>query len=95
MAGLSAGAVFNALGRNADDAGSCTRSAAQCAASKSTSNTYSDVATVSFALGSALFATGVTLFVLAPSPDGRENHALRVAAKATGGGGRLQLEGTW
>ena len=95
LAGISAGAVFNALSRNADDASTCTRGVVQCAASKSTSNTYSDVATVSFAVGGTLFATGVTLFVLAPSVDRKEKHALRVAAKVVGNGGRRQLEGVW
>jgi uncharacterized membrane protein YhiD involved in acid resistance len=50
---------------------------------------------VSFALGGALVATGITLFVLAPAPDKKEQHALRVAARVAPGVGRLQLEGAW
>jgi hypothetical protein len=42
-----------------------------------------------------LFATGLTLFVLAPSPDNEEKHALRVAARYAPNGGRVQLEGVW
>ena len=56
---------------------------------------YTDAATVSYAFGGALVRTGVTLFVLAPSPDEQENHALRVAARVASGGGCLQLEGVW
>ena len=67
----------------------------QCTPSKSNSLIYTDAATVSFALGGALVATGVTLFVLAPSPDKQEKNALRVAARYAGSGGRLQLEGVW
>lgn len=56
---------------------------------------YTDAATASYALGGALVRTGVTLFVLAPSPDEQENHALRVAARVASRGGCLQLEGVW
>jgi hypothetical protein len=67
----------------------------QCTPNTSDKHIYSDAATVSFAVGGALLATGVTLFVLAPSPDKEEKHALRVAARYASGGGRLQLEGVW
>jgi serine/threonine-protein kinase len=95
LAGLGAGAVFNALSHNADDTKSCAPGAAQCTPNKGNRNGYADAATVSLALGGALVATGVTLFVLAPAPDKQEKHALRVAARVTGSGGRLQLEGAW
>lgn len=95
LAGLGAGAVFNALSHS-DDAGTCARGLVQCTPDKSTTRTgYADAATVSFALGGALVATGVTLFVLAPGPDDKEKNALRVAARYASGGGRLQLEGVW
>ena len=95
LAGIGAGAVFNALSRSSDDAASCVRGVLQCSPSDSRRSAYSDVATASFAIGSALFATGVTLFVLSPSPDRQEQHSLRVAARAAPSGGRLQLEGAW
>jgi hypothetical protein len=94
LAGLGAGAVFNALSHS-DDAGTCARGVVQCTPDKSTRNGYSNAATVSFALGGALVATGVTLFVLAPGADDKEKNALRVAARYASGGGRLQLEGAW
>jgi hypothetical protein len=95
LAGIGAGAVFNALSRSGEDAASCAKGVLQCSPSDSKRNAYSDVATASFAIGSALFATGVTLFVLSPSPDRQEQHSLRVAARAAPSGGRLQLEGAW
>ena len=95
LAGIGAGAVFNALSKSSDDALSCAHGVYQCAPTHSNRSAYADAATASFAIGSALFATGVTLFVLAPSPDRQEQHALRVAAKVAGDGGRLQLEGAF
>ena len=97
LAGLGAGAVFNALSHT-DDAKSCTSNMVQCTPGKNqgASNGYANAAAVSFAVGGALVATGVTLFVLAPAPDKNEQHALRVAARVNGmNGGRLQLEGVW
>jgi hypothetical protein len=97
LAGLGAGAVFNALASHGDDSKNCPQGAAQCAPSRvQDSNKYANAAAVSFALGGALVATGVTLFVLAPAPDKQEKHALRIAARVAGTtGGRLQLEGAW
>ncbi|HEX3775208.1 MAG TPA: tetratricopeptide repeat protein [Polyangiaceae bacterium] len=96
LAGIGAGAVFSALSRNADDSQSCSRPTPQCTPTKpNAANNYSEAAAVSFAVGGALLATGVTLFVLAPSPDNQEKHALRVAAHVASNGGRLQLEGSW
>ena len=95
LAGIGAGALFGALSRNADSTSTCVKGVVQCTPSKSNSMVYTDAATVSFALGGALLATGVTLFVLAPSPDNKEQHALRVAARYASSGGRVQLEGVW
>jgi len=95
LAGIGAGAVFSALSRNPDNASTCVKGVVQCAPNKSNSLVYTDAATVSFAVGGALLATGVTLFVLAPAPDNKEKNSLRVAARYAGGGGRLQLEGVW
>jgi hypothetical protein len=69
----------------------------QCTPSKSNkASGYSEASTVSLAVGGALLATGITLLVLAPSPDNQEKHApLRVAARVGGSGGRLLLEGAW
>jgi hypothetical protein len=92
LAGIGAGAVFNALAHSADDARACTQGVLQCNQNR---NGYSNAAAVSFAVGTTLVATGVTLFVLAPAPDKQERHALRVAARIAGAGGRLQLEGVW
>lgn len=93
LAGIGAGAIFSALARNQDD---CTKTgaAAQCQPSQPKSS-YSNVATTSFALGGALLATGITLFVLAPGPDKKETSATRIAARPARDGGRLQLEGVW
>jgi len=95
LAGLGAGAVFSALSRNANDASACAKGAASCTQNSTSKATLSDAATVSFALGGALLATGVTLFVVAPSADNQEKHALRVAARYASSGGRVQLEGVW
>ena len=95
LAGIGAGALFTALSRNDDPASTCVKGVVQCTPSKSNSPLYTDAATVSFALGSALLATGVTLFVLAPGPDNTEKNSLRVAARYASRGGRLQLEGVW
>jgi hypothetical protein len=96
LAGLGAGAVFRVMSRNANEAKNCTGSAVECTPSASSkSSSLADAAAVSFALGGALVATGVTLFVLAPSPDNKEQHALRVAARYANSGGRVQLEGVW
>ena len=96
MAGLGAGAVLSALSRSADDANTCARGVIQCAPGRSTRAGYSDAATVSFAIGGTLLASGITLLVLSPAADNKEQHApLRVAARVTGAGGRLQLEGAW
>jgi len=94
IAGLGAGALFGALSKN--DETTCPKGMPQCTPSKSNaSSNYSEASTVSLAVGGALLATGVTLFVLAPAPDNQEKHALRVAARPTSSGGRLQLEGVW
>jgi hypothetical protein len=96
LAGIGAGAVFSALSKNADDAGTCVRGVVQCTPNKTNADrAYSEASTVSLAVGGALLATGVTLFVLSPSPDNEEKHALRVAAHVASNGGRLQLEGAW
>ena len=97
LAGLGAGAVFNALSSHGDDSKACAQGVVQCNPNRTPeSNKYSNAAAVSFALGGALVATGVTLFVLAPAPDKQEKHALRIAARVAGTtGGRLQLEGAW
>src|SRR5450432_4767699 len=96
LAGIGAGAVFSALSKSSDDANTCARGVIQCTPTKSSSsNSYSEASTVSLAVGGALLATGVTLFVLAPSADNQEKHALRVAAHVATNGGRLQLEGAW
>ena len=95
LAGLGAGAVFSALYRNADDAKTCTAGVVQCTPNQSSKTAYSNAALTSFAVGGALLATGVTLFVLAPSKDNKEKNALRVAAKYANAGGRVQLEGVW
>ena len=95
LAGIGAGAVFSAISRNANDASTCAKGVVQCTPSSSNKSTFSDAATVGFAVGGALVATGVTLFVLAPSPDNKEKNALRVAARYANSGGRLQLEGVW
>jgi tetratricopeptide (TPR) repeat protein len=99
LAGLGAGAVFNALSSHSDDSRACVQGVVQCTPNNSRtpdSNKYANAAAVSFALGGALVATGVTLFVLAPAPDKQEKHALRIAARVAGTtGGRLQLEGAW
>jgi len=93
LAGIGAGAVFSAL-KHTEDPGTCGTGATQCSPAKSNA-AYSNASTVSFALGGALLATGVTLFVLAPSPDNQEKNALRVSARPLASGGRLQLEGVW
>jgi len=93
LAGLGAGAVFSAMSRN--DAKSCATGAPQCTPSAANKSAFSDAAAVSFALGGTLLATGVTLFVLAPSADRKPENALRVAARYASSGGRLQLEGAW
>lgn len=95
LAGIGAGALFSALSRNPESSTTCAKGVVQCTPSKSNSVIYTDAATVSFALGGALLATGVTLFALAPSPDNKEQHSLRVAARYASGGGRVQLEGVW
>ena len=95
LAGLGAGAVFSAMSHNASEAKRCPNGALQCTPSASNQSTWSDAATVSYALGGTLLATGVTLFVLAPSADKQEKNALRVAARYASSGGRLQLEGAW
>jgi hypothetical protein len=95
LAGIGAGALFNALSRNADNASTCAKGVVQCTPNKSNSVVYTDAATVSFAVGGALLATGVTLFVLAPSADNKEQNSLRVAARYAQSGGRVQLEGVW
>jgi hypothetical protein len=96
FAGIGAGAVFSALSRNADDANTCARGVIQCGSGSSSRAGYNEAAMVSFAVGGTLLATGVTLFVLAPAPDSKEQHApLRLAARVAGSGGRLQLEGAW
>jgi hypothetical protein len=95
LAGIGAGAVFSALSRNASDATTCVKGVVQCTPSASNKSSYSDAATVGYALGGALLATGVTLFVLAPSADNVEKNSLRVAARYAGNGGRVQLEGVW
>jgi len=92
LAGLGAGAVFSAMSRN--DGKTCANGAAQCTPT-SNKSAFSDAAAVSFALGGTLLATGVTLFVLAPSPDNKQENALRVAARYGRSGGRVQLEGVW
>jgi len=97
LAGIGAGALFNALSKNSEDETTCARGVIQCTPStnRSTRSNYADASSVSFAVGGALLATGVTLFVLAPAPDDQEKHALRVAAHVATNGGRLQLEGVW
>jgi len=95
LAGLGAGAVFSAMSHNANDAKACANGAAQCTPSPANRSAFSDAAAVSFALGGTLLATGVTLFVLAPSPDHKQENALRVAARYASSGGRVQLEGAW
>jgi hypothetical protein len=95
LAGIGAGAVFSALSHSADASSGCAKGAAQCTPGTANKSVYSEAATVSFAVGSALLATGVTLFVLAPSSDNKESHALRVAARYASSGGRVQLEGVW
>ncbi len=96
IAGIGAAAVFSALSRNPDESNTCSRGAIQCAPSASPDHaSYSNAAAVSLAVGGTLLATGITLLVLAPAPDNKEAHALRVAAHPTGSGGRLQLEGVW
>jgi len=95
LAGIGAGAVFSAMSRNANDASTCVRGVVQCTPSSSNKSAYADAATLGYALGGALLATGVTLFVVAPSPDNKEKNSLRVAARYAGSGGRLQLEGVW
>ena len=65
------------------------------ASSKRSHLEYSDAASASYAAGGALVRTGITLFVLAPSPDEQVNHSLRVAARVARSGGCLQLEGVW
>jgi hypothetical protein len=95
LAGLGAGALFGAMAHSAESASACAKSAAQCPPNKSNSATYGEAAAVSLALGGALLATGVTLFVLAPSADQEKKESLRVAARYAAGGGRLQLEGVW
>jgi len=95
LAGIGAGAVFSALSRGPDGPNSCAKGVAQCTPTSTSKSSFSDAATVSFAVGGALLATGVTLFVLAPSSGNKENHALRVAARYASSGGRLQLEGVW
>lgn len=94
LGALGAGAVFTALSHS-EDAGTCARGVVQCTPQTTNRNNYSNAAAVSFALGGALVATGVTLFVLAPGPDEKESHALRIAARYINSGGRLQLEGAW
>jgi len=93
IAGLGAGAVFGVLSKNDDN--NCPKGMPQCTPKSSSSNGYAQASTVSLAVGGALVATGITLFVLAPAPDHQEKHALRVAAHPTSNGGRLQLEGAW
>lgn len=95
LAGIGAGAVFSALSHSANDAATCAKGVIQCTPNPGTKSTLSDAATLSFALGGALLATGVTLFVVAPSSDNQERHALRVAARYAQSGGRVQLEGVW
>jgi hypothetical protein len=96
IAGIGAAAVFSALSRSPEAVNSCAPGAGQCIPSSTTERTsYSGAAAVSLAVGGTLLATGITLLVLAPAPDHKEAHALRVAAHPTGNGGRLQLEGVW
>lgn len=95
LAGIGAGAVFSALSRNTSDATTCAKGVVQCTPNPSTKSAFSDAAALSFALGGALLATGVTLFVVAPSADNQERHSLRVAARYASSGGRVQLEGVW
>jgi len=95
LAGIGAGALFSAMSRNTGDATTCAKGVVQCTPTSSNKSSFTDAATVGFAVGGALLATGVTLFVLAPSPDKKEKNALRVAARYASSGGRLQLEGVW
>ena len=95
LAGIGAGAVFSAMSHNTADATTCAKGVVQCTPTTSHKSAYTDAATLGYALGGALLATGVTLWVLAPSPDNKEKNSLRVAARYAGSGGRLQLEGVW
>jgi hypothetical protein len=95
VAGIGAGALFSAFARSADDANTCAKGVIQCTPTRSTRAGNGDAAAVSLAVGGALLATGVTLFVLAPAADSKERDALRVSARVAGDGGRLQLEGAW
>jgi hypothetical protein len=95
LAGIGAGALFSAMSRNANDSSTCVKGVVQCNQPTSNKTALSDAATLSFAVGGALFATGVTLLVLAPGPDNQEKNSLRVAARYAPNGGRLQLEGVW
>ena len=95
LAGIGAGAVFSAMSRNASDSATCAKGVVQCTSSASNKSALSDASTLGYALGGALLATGVTLFVLAPGPNQEEKNAVRVAARYASSGGRLQLEGVW
>jgi hypothetical protein len=96
LAGIGAGAVFSVLSHSTDDANTCAKGVIQCTPGKANgNNSYSAASTVSIAVGGALLATGVTLFVLAPHPDQKEQDSLRVSARVASNGGRLQLEGAW
>jgi hypothetical protein len=95
LAGIGAGALFSAMSRNASDGAACAKGVVQCQPIASNKSAFSDAATLSFAVGGALFATGVTLLVLAPGPDNQEKNSLRVAARYSNSAGRLQLEGVW
>ncbi len=103
VAGIGAGAVFSALSHNADDASTCAHGVIQCTPARSGRAGYSDAATVSYAVGGTLLATGITLFVLAPALRTMQRaaratarlHRRRPPAARRRLVGRLQLEGAW
>jgi len=100
LVGLGAGAIFGVISKNREDDANvdCPKGPSSCvsrAPGTNVSNPYSTASTVSLAVGGALVATGVTLFVLAPHPDNQEKDATRIAARVARDGGRLEFTGSW
>ncbi len=90
-AGLAVGGVtgFLALGKRKelDDSGKCTDGCpTSLSADVNQLNTYRTVSTVAFIAGGVLAATGITLWVTAPSPKGAQ-------ARAAFGPNGLSLDG--
>jgi hypothetical protein len=100
VAGIAVGSVFGLLAKSTYDQArsecptgilsQCPAQAGQATADKSTADGQALVSTVAFIGGGVLLATGVILFVTAPSAA-----SVTVGAAAANGGGTISLRGRW